>query len=59
MNRRIPMHEDTANIHATERRVFYIDIGDMPTHQVTAYLEEVKNNLHQKKLCANSTNDKW
>ena len=53
------MPENTANISAPERQVFYIDAGDMPAHQVGEYLEEVANNLHgQKTPRVNSSADK-
>ena len=53
------MPENAANISATERQVFYIDTGDMPAHQVRAYLEEVANNSRgQKTPRVNSSADK-
>lgn len=35
---------------APERRVFYIDVGGMPLHKVGAYLERVKNEIHQRRF---------
>lgn len=35
---------------APERRVFYIDVGKMPTHRVKTHLEQIKNEIRQKKI---------
>ena len=35
---------------APERRVFYIDTGDMPMHKAAAFLERVKMEVHQKRI---------
>lgn len=35
---------------APERRVFYIDVGKMPPQRVKAYLEQVKNDIRQRKV---------
>ena len=35
---------------APERRVFYIDVGDMPAHRAAAFLEKVKMEVHQKRI---------
>jgi hypothetical protein len=35
---------------APERRVFYIDVGKMPPQRSKAYLEQVKNEIRQKKI---------
>lgn len=35
---------------APERRVFYIDVGKMPPHRVKMYLEQIKNEIRQKKI---------
>jgi hypothetical protein len=35
---------------APERRVFYIDVGKMPPQRVKQYLEQVKNEIKQKKV---------
>lgn len=36
--------------HAPERRVFYIDVGKMPPQRVKAYLENIKNEIRQRKI---------
>jgi hypothetical protein len=35
---------------APERRVFYVDVGNMPAHKAGAYLERVKNEIHQRRF---------
>lgn len=35
---------------APERRVFYIDVGKMPPQRVKAYLEQIKNDMRQRKI---------
>jgi hypothetical protein len=35
---------------APERRAFYIDVGKMPPQRVKAYLEQIKNEIRQKKI---------
>ena len=35
---------------APERRVFYIDVGNMPTHQAMKFVERVKNQMHQRRI---------
>lgn len=35
---------------APERRVFYIDVGKMPPQRVKQYLEQIKNEIKQKKV---------
>jgi hypothetical protein len=35
---------------APERRVFYIDVGNMPPHRRKQYLESIKNEISQKKV---------
>lgn len=35
---------------APERRVFYIDTGDMPPHRAMAFVERVKNEVHQRRI---------
>jgi hypothetical protein len=35
---------------APERRVFYIDTGNLPSHQAMAFLERVKNEIHQRRI---------
>ncbi|AFC21695.1 portal protein [Cronobacter phage vB_CsaM_GAP32] len=38
---------------APERRVFKIDVGDMQPHQAMAYVERVKNDIHQRRIPSN------
>lgn len=35
---------------APERRIFKIDVGDMPTHLAMAFVERVKNEVHQRRI---------
>ena len=35
---------------APERRVFYIDVGDMPPHLATQHLDKVKKEIHQRRV---------
>ena len=35
---------------APERRVFYVDVGNMPSHKIMAYLERVKNEINQRRI---------
>ena len=35
---------------APERRVFYIDVGNMPSNKAMAFIERVKNEIHQKRI---------
>ena len=35
---------------APERRVFKIDVGNMPTHMAMAYVDRVKNEIHQRRM---------
>lgn len=35
---------------APERRIFYIDVGNMPTHLAMSYVERVKNEIHQRRI---------
>jgi hypothetical protein len=37
-------------VRAPERRIFYIDVGNMPAQRVKQYLESVKNELRQKRM---------
>ena len=50
---KLVMLEDSAIIYrivrAPERRVFYIDVGNMPPNRVKQYLEQVKNDIRQKR----------
>ena len=35
---------------APERRVFKIDVGNMPTHMAMAFVDRVKNEIHQRRI---------
>lgn len=35
---------------APERRVFYIDVGNMPSHLAMTFVERVKNEIHQRRI---------
>ena len=35
---------------APERRVFKIDVGNMPTHMAMAYVERIKKEIHQRRI---------
>lgn len=35
---------------APERRVFKIDVGNMPAHMAMAFVERVKNEIHQRRI---------
>jgi hypothetical protein len=35
---------------APERRVFTIDVGEMPSHLAMAFIEKVKNEIHQRRI---------
>ena len=35
---------------APERRVFYIDVGNMPANMAMAFVERVKNEIHQRRI---------
>ena len=39
---------------APERRIFYIDVGNMPSHLAMQFVERVKNEIHQRRLPSNS-----
>lgn len=41
---------------APERRVFYVDVGKMPPQRTKQYLEQVKNDMRQKKVPAMGPN---
>ena len=51
--RQLAMIEDAVIIYrivrAPERRVFYVDTGNMPPQRVKAYLEQIKNEIRQKR----------
>jgi len=52
--RQLSMLEDAVIIYrivrAPERRVFYVDVGNMPPQRVKQYLEQIKNELRQKRV---------
>jgi len=35
---------------APERRVFYVDVGNMPSHLAMGFVERVKNEIHQRRI---------
>ena len=35
---------------APERRVFKIDVGNMPSHMAMAFVERIKNEIHQRRI---------
>lgn len=43
-------------VRAPERRVFYVDVGNMPAQRVKQYLEQVKNEIRQKRVPGMSSN---
>lgn len=51
---KLTMLEDAAIIYrivrAPERRVFFIDVGNMPPQRVKQYIEQVKNDIRQKRM---------
>lgn len=51
--RQLAMIEDAVIIYrivrAPERRVFYVDVGNMPPQRVKQYLEQIKNEIRQKR----------
>lgn len=55
------MLEDSVLIYrvqrAPERRVFYVDVGDMPRSKAMAYLEQVKNEINQKRIPSKTGGD--
>lgn len=58
--RQLSMVEDAVIIYrivrAPERRVFYVDVGNMPAQRVKQYLEQVKNEIRQKRVPGMSNN---
>ena len=54
VHRQLAMLEDAVIIYrivrAPERRVFYVDVGNMPPQRVKQYLEQVKNEIRQKRV---------
>lgn len=51
--RQLGMLEDSMLIYrivrAPERRVFYVDVGNMPAQRVQQYLDKIKNDIRQKR----------
>lgn len=51
--KQLTMLEDSIIIYrivrAPERRVFYIDVGNMPAQRVKQYMEQIKNDIRQKR----------
>ena len=51
---KLTMLEDSAIIYrivrAPERRVFFLDVGNMPPQRVKQYLEQIKNDIRQKRM---------
>lgn len=41
---------------APERRMFKIDVGNMPSHMAMAFVERVKNEVHQRRIPTQSGN---
>lgn len=39
---------------APERRMFKIDVGNMPSHMAMAFVERVKNEIHQRRIPSHS-----
>jgi hypothetical protein len=39
---------------APERRMFKIDVGNMPSHMAMAFVERVKNEIHQRRIPSNT-----
>jgi len=35
---------------APERRIFYVDTGDMPAHLAMGFVERIKNEIHQRRI---------
>ncbi len=54
--------EDAAVIYriqrAPERRVFKIDVSNMPTNKAQAYIERFKNEIHQKRMPSRNSSNK-
>ena len=52
--RHLSLLEDSVIIYrivrAPERRVFFVDVGNMPPQRVKAYLESIRNELKQKRI---------
>lgn len=60
--RQLAMIEDAVIIYrivrAPERRVFYVDTGNMPPQRVKLYLEQIKNEIRQKRAPATNQGGK-
>ena len=41
---------------APERRVFKIDVGNMPSHMAMAFVERIKNEIHQRRIPSQTGN---
>ncbi len=39
---------------APERRIFYVDVGNMPAHMAMSFVERVKNEIQQRRIPSNS-----
>ena len=39
---------------APERRVFYVDVGNMPAHMAMSFVERVKNEINQRRIPSNT-----
>jgi hypothetical protein len=39
---------------APERRIFKIDVGNMPSHMAMQFVERVKNEMHQRRIPTNT-----
>lgn len=52
--RHLSLLEDSVIIYrivrAPERRVFFVDVGNMPPQRVKAYMESIRNELKQKRI---------
>jgi hypothetical protein len=52
--KQLSMLEDSVIVYrltrAPERRVFYVDVGNVPPQRVKQYLENIKNELRQKRI---------
>ncbi len=52
------MREDAILIYrisrAPERRIFKIDVGNMPSHLAMQFVERVKNEIHQRRIPSNT-----
>jgi hypothetical protein len=58
--KQIELLEDAVIIYrlqrAPERRVFKVDVGNMPSHLAMAFVERVKNEVHQRRMPSQSGN---